>query len=135
MKFIGFNLNKVMAEKLSSNYKGVKINTKIDINGIDLIESVYLKEEGIVRVKFTYSIEYSQNAAKIEIAGDILLGAEKKQAQEIVDGWKDKKISEELRILIFNLILKKANVRALELEEQLNLPLHIPMPSLKRGKK
>jgi len=135
MKFIGFNLTKINAEKLSDNFKTAKISTKINITSIDPVESNFFKEEGLLRVKFTYSIEYSTNAAKVEISGDILLSTEKKQAKEITEGWKDKKISEDLRILIFNLILKKANVKALELEEQLNLPLHIPMPSLKKGKK
>ena len=46
-------------------------------------------------------------------------------------GWKDKEIPEEFRIAIFNIILRKASVRALQLEEELNLPYHMPFPSIK----
>ena len=38
-------------------------------------------------------------------------------------------------IALFNIILRKANVKALELEEQIGLPLHIPLPTLKKPKK
>ena len=44
-------------------------------------------------------------------------------------------MTEEFRILLFNIILRKANIKALELEEQMNLTLHIPLPTLKKQKK
>ena len=47
--------------------------------------------------------------------------------------WNSKKLPEDFRIALFNVILKKSNVKALELEDELNIPLHIPLPSLKKS--
>lgn len=136
MKLVGFNFTKISVEKTGDSYKNLKLNTKIDISKIDTVDSPFFNgEEDLIKVKFLYTIEYNPNIAKIELGGDILLGVEKTLSKGIIEAWKEKKISEEFRILIFNLILKKANVKALELEEQIGLPLHIPMPSLKKQKK
>lgn len=136
MKLVGFNFTKIAIEKLGESYKNLKVGTKMDISDIDSVDSPFFKgEEDLIKIKFLYTIEYNPNIAKIELGGNILLGIEKTLSKGIVEGWKDKKISEDLRILIFNLILKKANVKALELEEQTGLPLHIPMPSLKKQDK
>lgn len=136
MKLTGFNLRKINVEKFTDSLSKMKINTKIDISDISKIESEFFKgEEDLVKVKFLYTINYDPEIAKIELGGNILLAVENTLSRGILEGWKEKKMSEEFRIMIFNLILKKFNVKALELEEQLNLPLHIPMPSLKKGKK
>jgi len=135
MKLVSFNFNKINIERFSDSYKNIKLNTKINILNIEQIESPLLKEEDIIKVKFLYFIEYLPGIARIDVGGEIILSVEKRFSKNIIDGWKDKKMSEEFRILVFNLILKKANIKALELEDQLNLPLHIPMPSIKKGKK
>ncbi len=136
MKLVGFNFTKIAVEKTSDSYKNLKLDTKIDISTIDSIDSPFFKgEEDLIKVKFVYTIEYQPNIAKIELGGDLLLGVKKTISKGVIEGWKNKKLPEEFRILIFNLILKKANVKALELEEQIGLPLHIPMPSLKKPEK
>ena len=58
-----------------------------------------------------------------------------KKIKEILKQWKNKKISEDFKIPLFNLILRKSNVKTLELEEEMGLPLHIPLPHLKNQKK
>jgi hypothetical protein len=57
--------------------------------------------------------------------------AESKIIKDFIKQWKQKKLPEEHRILIFNVILKKSNLKAMQLEDELNLPLHIPLPSVK----
>jgi len=136
MKLVGFNFKKIAAEKIGDVTKNLKVNTKLDILDIDSVDSPFFKgEEDLVKVKALYSVEYSPNIAKIELGVDILLGVEKAKTKELLESWNEKKLSEDFRLLIFNLVLKKANVKALELEEQMNLPLHIPMPSLKKQDK
>ena len=53
-------------------------------------------------------------------------------AREVLKGWKDKENLEEFRMFMFNVILRKSNIKALELEDELNLPPHIPLPSLNK---
>jgi len=135
IKVVGFNFRKIGVEKTSDSMKDIKINTKIDISDINEVKSDMLKgEEQIIGVKFVYNIEYNPNIANINLEGIILLALDKDEAKNILESWKTKKVSESFRISLFNLILRKSNVKALELEEEMNLPFHIPFPSLKAKK-
>ena len=89
----------------------------------------------IIKVKFSYIIDYSPDIAKVELNGELLLAVEKTLSKGILEAWKEKKMTDDFRLMLFNLILRKSTVKALELEEEMNLPLHIPPPTLKRPKK
>jgi hypothetical protein len=131
MKILGFNLTKVSIEKTSGIDNNLKINTKIDIADISEVKSSFFKiKEEPLGVKFSYEIDYSPDFAKIEIKGVILLAVDPKVAREVLNKWKDKTIPEDFRIEVFNLILKKSTLKALELEDEMNLPLHMPLPRL-----
>jgi len=136
MKSVGFNFNKISIEKFSDNFENLKIDTKIDILKIKEIKSDFIKpEEKLIMVEFTYIINYEPKITKIEFSGNILLTDKPKIIKEIVKKWKNKKMSEDLRINLFNLILRKSNLKAMQLEDEINLPLHIPLPLLKKQKK
>jgi len=133
MRPVGFNFDKINVEKLSDKAENIKINTKIDISEIKEIKSTFLKtKEDIVKVKFVYGINYDPEFAKIELEGNVLFSLESKKAKNLINQWKEKKISEDFKIILFNFILRKSNLKALQLEDEMNLPLHIPMPSLKK---
>jgi len=53
-------------------------------------------------------------------------------AKEVLKGWKDKETTDDFRIFLFNIILRKSNIKALQLEDELALPPHIPLPSLNK---
>lgn len=135
MKIVGFNFDKINIEKFSSKFENLKINTKMDIPDIAEVKSDFFKsKEELLGIKFSFDLEYEPKVAKIGLAGTILLSLEPKIAKEVLKQWKDKKVPEDFRLSIFNIILKKATMRALRLEEEMNLPLHIQLPSL-RGEK
>lgn len=136
MKIIGFNLTKISAEKLSNKLEGVKINTNIDISDIKEVKSDFFNaKEKILGIKFTNTINYDPDFSKIELSGNILISIDKNTFEQILKDWKKKNIPEDFRLTIFNLILKKSSLKALQLEEELNIPLHMPMPSLKAPEK
>ena len=54
------------------------------------------------------------------------------EIKEVLEDWKKKKLSDSFQEILFNIILRKANIKALELEEELNLPFHINLPSIKK---
>ena len=136
MRLVSFGFRKINIEQLKDSFKEIKINSKINISKIEVIDSEALKkEETLLKVTFIYNINYNPEIAKIDFEGKILLIVNKEQAKEIEEKWKDKKMTEEFRIFLFNVILRKANIKALELEEEMNLPLHIPLPILKKQKK
>jgi len=133
MKVMGFNFTKLNAEKSSDNFSNLQIKTHIDISSINELKADSFKiKENLFGVKFSYIVEYSPEVAKLEFEGNVLFAIDVKLSKEIIKQWKDKKIQEDFRIFLFNIILKKSNLKALQLEEELNLPLHISLPSLKK---
>ena len=131
MRLIGFNFNKVKAEKNKDITKETKANTKINVLNISTLNAALVEKAAILKVDFNYTIDYTPNVGVVELEGHMLLSTDTEQAASIIDAWKSKKIDGTVKSTIFNVILRKANVKALELEEDLNLPLHIPMPSVK----
>lgn len=71
------------------------------------------------------------SGAEISFEGEIVLSVSKEESEQIMKSWEDKKLPPQFNLFIFNLILKRCSVRALQLEDELNLPSHMPMPSLK----
>ena len=136
MKLIAFNLSKIHAEKKGIiPSKGLEVNSNIDISSVNKTNVDLLKtQEDFLEVFFTYSLDYSENYAAIEFSGKILLSVEHKHAKEILHDWKDKKISEEFRLILLNIIIQRTSIKSLELEETLNIPLHLPLPKVTQKK-
>lgn len=135
MKLIGFNFTKINSEKKESqtNLKDVKVKTNLNISNIEEINSNLLNtKEQVLRVNFIYNIDYSPDYASVNFSGNLILSLEPKKAKEVLKKWKEKKIDEELKVSVFNIILKKSNIKALQLEDEMNLPLHFPLPSVKK---
>ena len=136
MRLAGFNFSKISIEKFSEKVENLKINTKIDISEVKNVKSdIFKTKEDFLGVKFTYSLNYSPNFAKIEFMGNIIVATESKIAKDVLKEWEEKKMPEEFKMALFNVILRKSNVKALQLEDELNLPIHIQMPSLKKEDK
>ena len=136
MRIVGFNFKKISVEKTGEKVENLKINTKVDIPYIDYLKQEFVKtKDELIQVDFEYIVNYEPNFAKIELIGNVVIALDQKDAREVVKHWKDKEMSEELRMNLFNLILRKSNIKALELEDEMNLPLHIPFPPLKIDKK
>ncbi len=137
MRVVGFNFTKISIERLKDSRptKDLKINTEIDVSELKEIKSDILKtKEELLTAKFTYEINYNPDFAKISLEGRVLITTDPKISKEILKQWKKKKMPEDFRIFLFNVILKKSTLKALDLEEELNLPLHMPLPSFKKEK-
>lgn len=136
MKIIGFNFNKINIERFSDKLEKLEINTNIDISEItDLKPDFFKTKEGVLKIKFTYKINYDPNFAKIEFVGNLLITLDQKTMKDVLKQWKDKKIPENFQITLFNIILRKSNIKALQLEDEMNLPLHISLPTVKPKEK
>ena len=132
MKLMGFNFTKIHAEKSEKQAQNLSIKTNIDISNVTPVKADILSsKEEILAVKFEYSISYDPEFAEISFTGVVLISLESKEAASVIDMWKKKQIPEDFKANLFNIILKKSSLRSLQLEEELNLPTHIPMPTLK----
>jgi hypothetical protein len=136
MKLVSFNFTKIDVEKFSDKLKDLKITTGIDILDIKSVKSDILKlKEELLAVNFKYNVLYEEKIAHLNFQGNLLVSAEPSDAKEILKEWQDKKIPEEFKLNIFNIILKKASLKAIQFEEEFNLPLHLPLPSIKPQEK
>ena len=132
MKIISFNFSKISIERLSENLKNIKINSNIDLKNVRKLDQEFFQTKGeIIEVTFGYDVTYSPNIAKISLLGNIVLLLDSKTAKQFIKEWKNKKIPEEHKLVIFNIIMKKSNLKAIQLEDEMNLPLHITLPSIK----
>jgi hypothetical protein len=136
MKILGFNFTKLQAEKVSNKIEGVKINTNIDLTKIETVNPGEIKvKEELLGVSFKFDISYDPDFAKVSLEGSIVLAIDSRTHKEVLKQWKDKQIPESFRLDLFNIIMKKSTLKALQLEEELNIPLHMPMPTLKLPEK
>jgi len=136
MNLAGFNFNKISIERFSDKVEVTKIDTNMDISDINKVESKFLKSnEDLFKIDFTYSVNYHPEFAKIELKGQVFVRTDVKKSKEILKQWKTKKIADELKMPLLNFILRKSNLKSLELEEEMNLPLHIQLPQLKGQEK
>jgi hypothetical protein len=137
MRVIGFNLTKILVEKISE-----KITKKpsISIEFLDLKEDKIdlLKEEKIVKLSFQYSVNYGDQKkdqeGEVLFKGDIVLSVTKEESKDITKDWKKKKLPASLNLILFNLILKRCTPKAIFLEDEVALPIHTPMPKLQQTK-
>src|SRR3989339_644901 len=112
MKLIGFNFSKISINKESDNFKGLKINTNINIQEIKEIKTNILKgKEEILGVKFNYLLNYEPNIAIIEFEGNILIETDVESMKDIIRKWGTKKISEDFKICVYFLNIFINNYR------------------------
>lgn len=131
MKIIGFDFTKMCAEKTGKNFSNLKIGNQINIKEIsELKEELITNKESVLEVYFIYEVLYEEKIARVSFEGKMLVVVESKLAKDIVKDWKAKKLQDSFRIPLFNAILRKAGLKALQLEEELNLPLHFNLPFL-----
>lgn len=132
MTIIGFNIRKMGIER-KNNIKG-PVNVKTDLKISDIKEEQDIpdiaKDKKTLKFEFDFSINYEPKVATINFSGHVLNVESESDAKKILSEWKNKKIGEDLRLKISQMIWVKCNVKAFLLEEEIGLPIHIPLPRL-----
>ncbi len=129
MKLVGFNFTKISTEKKKEITKDLKVNTNIEIKNIEDQKSDIFKDKDLMKFDYVFEINYEPDFAKLNFQGAILILFDKEDnLKEVKEKWKDKKIPEDIRIYLMNVILSRCNIRSLQLEEDLGIPFHIPVP-------
>jgi len=139
MRVMSFNFTKVSAEK-PEGLKIANIDTKINFEGIEKEKADSTQQElDVLKISFNFNVIYegekpSKNAEVI-LNGTIVAVASKEETKDIFKHWEKKELPMGLKVPLFNLILKKCSVKALQLEEEMNLPFHVPLPQVRAEKK
>lgn len=128
---------KLLASKITSisakrnpDFNGkLELKQNIKIKNIDKFSLDNSKKESL-KVDYIYDIDYKE-LGKISIEGILYLGADSKVIKEIIKDWKENKKNEKQQLDIINFIIQKASIKAVDLEDQLGLPIHFRLPFLK----
>lgn len=132
MAVVGFNLQKISIERKKS-LKG-QVNIKTNLRFTDIKEDRVLpeisKDKTMLRFEFEFTINYEPEIASVFFSGYVLDIESEEEAKNILKEWKNKKIKDDLRLRISNVIWAKCNIKAFLLEEEIGLPIHIPLPRL-----
>ncbi len=130
MKLIDFQFTKINAERIGDLLKNYKIESNVNLENLESIKDKKSKIDGdLLKIKFNYNLVYS-NLAKMELLGNIILKIEEKESKEILSKWKDKKLPDDFKAALFNIILAKCNVKALSLEDEIKIPYHLSLPKI-----
>jgi hypothetical protein len=126
LKLIGSRITRINAERNVDFTGKLEIKTNIKINKFQKIED----RKNSIKIPYEYEINYGE-LGKVNIKGELFLSGDSKIIKELmkITNNKEKNTPEYLKIT--NLIIQKATIKAFELEEELNLPIHIKLPEIK----
>ena len=129
MKILGLNVSKISGERKNPIKDKLEIKQNIDVKNIEKQEIAISDKPGI-KVDFEYIIKYEPKIAEIEIKGSVLVLDDDNKSKEIIKEWKKKKLISGFKLPVYNYIIKKVSLRAIQLEDELALPLHHPFPKI-----
>ncbi len=138
MQVVGFNLTKISANRQETT-KPSSLNLNIEFPEIQKEKIDLLKDSEALKISFKFLVEYLEaekkkdRIADLDFEGTIILSVNKEESKEITKEWKKKKLPDNLRISLSNLVLKKTAPKALTLQDELNLPSHITVRQLKKS--
>jgi len=144
MKVIGFNFTKISASK-SPEFKRPEISTNIEFTNLEKEKLEMLKDDEAIKINFKFSVNYDKPKDKekkeakdskgdlgsIQFEGLIVLTASKEESKSLTKSWKKKQIAPSVQIPLYNFILNKCSPKAVSLEDELSLPIHLPIPQIK----
>ncbi|MBU2634159.1 MAG: hypothetical protein KJ674_02855 [Nanoarchaeota archaeon] len=129
MPIIGFNFEKVSAQKTGKVLGNVNISHTINITNVKKEEITLEKKQDVLKFEFEFKVDYAPKMGNISLEGSVIYLDDLKNLQEIEDSWKkNKKLSPEITAIIINTVLVKSNIKALILSQDVNLPPQIQLP-------
>lgn len=136
MQILGFGLTKISGEKRPIKEAGLIANTNLEILDVTKEEVDMIKDSDVIKVSFKFGVSYSkkdapksvQPNAELSFEGGIILSLAKGESKEIVKSWKKSGLPNDIRVAVMNIIFRRCSSKALQLEDELDLPPHIPVP-------
>ena len=129
MQIIGFNLTNVLVERKEKLEGKLDVKQNIDIADVSK-EKIPFSDNEAIKIDFNFIVTYEPDFAKLNLKGYLVILVDKEEMKKFLKSWKDKKLPEGSNISLFNFIMSKCNIKALNLEDELNLPFHVPMPKI-----
>ena len=134
MPVIGFGFDKINVEKKES-LKEYKVKNNINVLTIEESKLQIGKDsKPAIRALFEFIVDY-EKAGKVELKGFLMYFDTETKIKEILDGWKkEEKLPSDFGALLYNQVINKSTIKALELEESVGFPMHIVLPKVQPKK-
>ena len=129
MPIVGFNFERINAERKKGLMKGMQAKHEVSIKSVDQedLSSMEKNRQGI-RFNFDYDVVYEPGIGRIILSGNIIYSDDDKKIKEILNQWKkNKEIPTDLKQQILNTAIMRSTIRALSLSQEVNLPPHLPI--------
>jgi hypothetical protein len=132
MQVLGFNFTKIQGERspeFKEDQSEKKVNSNIDFTNVEK-ETLEAIKSDILKISFKFDVIYDPKIGHLVFEGVIVLKADENETKQILNDWKEKKVPDSLKLPLLNLVLTKCSLKALQMEDELSLPLHIPLPRI-----
>ena len=132
MPIIGLNFDKIGAKKDNKIVGKVQIKNNIDIKNVEQEKLSVSSSDDILKISFEFKSTYDPEVGAIQLNGHVLYMDDPKKIDGITKEWnKSKSLQKDISPLIINSILARCNIKALVLSQDVNLPPHVRLPTLK----
>ena len=130
MTVVGFSFTEIKAIKNANVSGKLNINNNVTITNVEKIKlPLGTTDQNALKFTFNFAAKYEPKAGEISLVGEVIYLESEKKVTEIEKKWKkDKKLEQGLMASLLNHILSKANLEALLLSREINLPPCVPMP-------
>lgn len=132
MPIVGLNFDKIGAKKDNKITGKVQIKNNVDIRSIEQEKLSVSSSDDILRINFEFKSTYEPGVGAIQLNGHVLYMDDPKKIDEIAKEWKkSKSLQKDISPLIINAVLARCNIKALVLSQDVSLPPHVRLPTLK----
>ena len=129
MTIVSFNFDKISAEKTGKITEKVDINHNFNIKNIEKTDIALQGKKQALKLFFSFNVDYEPNIGNINMEGNLVYMDKEEEITKLIDQWKkDKKLPMGVTTLFLNTILTRANIKALMLSQEVNLPPQIQLP-------
>jgi hypothetical protein len=137
MNILGFSFTKISASRTEGTQETVALDTNLKFTSVERDNAPLLKEGALVKVGFSFELTYQtehnkkrETFASVICEGVILVSCTEKDSQEMIKHWKKKELPTNVKVPLFNLIIRKCSIKSLSLQEDLNLPTNVKIPQV-----
>lgn len=132
MPVVGFNFDKISVERTGKIQKGMKVRNSMEVRDITTEEiSLGEKKQDVLKFSFEYGVFYDPEVGSAVLQGHLLYADNPSKLKTILNAWKkDKQVEPALKAQLLNTALIRCNIKALNLSQDVNLPPHLPMPTI-----
>ena len=126
MSIVGFQINKLSAERTKPASGQVTVNNNVAVTGIDE-HSASKEDKKVLRFSFDCTIAYGPDIGKVMLSGALLFTCTKENYDVAIKQWQsEKKLDKKVGKIVIEAILNRCNVLCTVLGREVDLPAPFP---------